>query len=191
MEKTPLDEKAILRREYRKRRSEIDPATRKQLDNFIAARILALPEIEPAKTIFAYLSRTGEVDTSSLVRAFLQQHKRVLTPSPDIKALPHGGLFRVTPCPDLEGHYPPVLCQESRVDQVDVVLVPGIAWDRDGYRIGFGGGYFDRLLSMVRADCVSIGLAYDCQLSDAVPREPWDEQVDILVTESLVLKTYQ
>lgn len=186
MEKVTPDEKTDLRRRFRRIRGDIDPADRKRWDAAIAAAVLDLPQIAHARTVFAYLSRSGEVDTSVLVHEFLRQHKRVITPSPDIRSLPHDGLFRVTPRPDMEGHFPPVLCQESRVDQLDIVLVPGIVWDRTGYRIGFGGGYFDRLLSMVRQDCLKVGLTYECQMVEQVPRESWDEPVDVLVTEQRI-----
>lgn len=183
MEKVTSDEKTDLRRRYKEVRRDIKPADRMRWDAAIAEAVLDLPHVANARVVFAYLSRSGEVDTSALVHEFLRQHKRVITPSPDIRSLPHDGLFRVTPRPDMEGHFPPVLCQESRVNQLDVVLVPGIVWDRTGHRIGFGGGYFDRLLSMVRQDCLKVGLSYGCQIVEQVPREAWDEPVDLLVTE--------
>lgn len=186
MEKSFPEQKSALRQDFRKRRQAIEPGLRARWDNAIAARVLQLQPVVDARVVFSYLSRSGEVDTKALVQQFLQGRKRVITPSPDIRALPHDGLFRVTPRPDLNGHFPPALCRETSISQLDVVLVPGIIWDSAGYRVGFGGGYFDRLLSMTREDCVAIGLAYECQLAEEVPREPWDERVNLVVTESQV-----
>jgi len=85
----------------------------------------------------------------------------------------------------------PKRCLETRVDQLDLIFVPGVVWDAEGYRIGFGGGYFDRLLEMARPDCVRVGLAYDSQIEDEVPREPWDQPVNLLVTPSTIYQRHR
>jgi 5-formyltetrahydrofolate cyclo-ligase len=69
---------------------------------------------------------------------------------------------------------------------LDLVVVPGIAFDRQGRRLGFGGGYYDRFLSLTQAP--KIGLSYDCTLLDEVPVEPHDARVDIVITESSTLR---
>lgn len=188
MDKLIIDKKLSLRREFRQRRAGLRPDERGVMDLAICKLLAELPEIAAASVVFSYLSRSGEVGTRSIIHQLHERGKKVLTPSPDIRALPHDGLFTVQPKPETEGHFPPVLCHETSIQQVDVVLVPGIAWDSDGYRVGFGGGYFDRLLAMTRPDCVAIGLAYACQLTERVPREPWDMRVNILVTEKRVYR---
>lgn len=183
MEKSLCNKKARLREEYRKQRSSINEADRRQWDDDITRTVLSMPGIAAAQIVFVYLSRSGEVSTSAIVHALLKQGKRVLTPSPDIRALPHDGLFKVSVPIDAEAVFVPSACNESRIDAIDVILVPGIVWDRAGYRIGFGGGYFDRLLSMARPDCLKVGLAFECQIAEDVPREAWDEQTNLVVTE--------
>ena len=65
---------------------------------------------------------------------------------------------------------------------LDVMLVPGVAFDPRGNRLGYGGGYYDRVLAA--RPCLTIGIAWTFQVVDAVPMEPWDQPVDALLTES-------
>ncbi len=187
MENFSPNKKNEIRSHYKRLRAEIEPEVRLRLDLQIHKQIEVLPEVLAAKVAFVYLSRNGEASTQYVVQDLLEAGKTVLTPSPDITALPHDGLFRVHK-EETNNHSEPVLCTESRIEHVDLIIVPGIAWDRQGFRVGFGGGYFDRLLSMARPDCINIGLAYSCQLLDKVPHEPWDEPVDIMVTEKEVIR---
>ncbi len=187
MEKSLHNKKAQLREHYRKIRNSINDANRRQWDAAIARRILALPGVISADVVFSYLSMSAEVATLPIVDALLVQGKHVLTPSANIHALPHEGMFKVSPRLDPVAAFIPEQCIEGRIEAIDVIIVPGIVWDEAGYRIGFGGGYFDRLLSMARPDCLKIGLAYECQVTEDVPREHWDEQVAMVITEC---KTY-
>ena len=66
---------------------------------------------------------------------------------------------------------------------IDVVIVPGTAFTRDGHRLGQGGGWYDRFLLSVRADCVTIGVGYSVQLVDELPTEPHDVVLDHVVTD--------
>ena len=72
----------------------------------------------------------------------------------------------------------------------DVVLVPLLAFDREGYRLGWGGGYYDRTLELLRktGDCVAIGVAYSAQEVDEVPRDAYDQPVDWIITEQQAIK---
>jgi 5-formyltetrahydrofolate cyclo-ligase len=76
----------------------------------------------------------------------------------------------------------PAHCPKLPVSQIDFVLVPGLAFTRDGHRLGYGRGYYDRLLAQSQA--TAIGLAFDAQLLDELPRETHDRAVDIVITES-------
>lgn len=74
------------------------------------------------------------------------------------------------------------------LDAVDVIFVPGIAWDKDGYRLGWGRGYFDRVMKRLPTHVRSIGLAFNLQLINRVPRDQFDVPVDMVVTESRVIR---
>ena len=181
MEKSDTEEKAELRRKFLQLRREIPSLRRQAWDEDLCRQILDHPAITQSKTVFAYLSRNGEADTRQAISALLHAGKRVLTPSPDIKALPHDGLFKICFNRQEACLAEPEICGESRIDQLDAIIVPGVIWDLEGYRVGFGGGYFDRLLEMARPDCVSLGLAYPVQVISRVPRQPWDRKVSDLL----------
>lgn len=82
----------------------------------------------------------------------------------------------------------PARCPSIRVEEVDCFLVPGLGFDpRSGFRIGRGKGFYDRLLSQARPDCRLLGITFSCQLG-AVPREPHDIPMDLLVTEKAIVE---
>ncbi len=186
MEKSLSEKKALLREHYRGVRSSIKETNRLMWDKAIMASLMSLPRVITADVVFSYLSRSGEVSTLSIIDAMLGQKKLVLTPSPDIRALPRDGFFEVSDRAHAEEAFIPKPSMEKRAEAIDVILVPGIVWDKAGYRVGFGGGYFDRLLSTARPDCLKIGLAYECQMEKDVPLEHWDQQTDLVITESHV-----
>jgi 5-formyltetrahydrofolate cyclo-ligase len=72
--------------------------------------------------------------------------------------------------------------------EADAILLPGIAFDKRGMRLGYGGGYYDRLLPQCRPACVRIGIGFDEQLLAEIPAEDHDEHVDIVVTPSRVIR---
>src|SRR3989338_3616519 len=73
--------------------------------------------------------------------------------------------------------------REFNPDKLDIVIVPGIAFDKNGHRIGYGYGYYDRFLKTIRKETLKIGLAYDFQLIEKIPEERHDVPVDIILTE--------
>lgn len=79
--------------------------------------------------------------------------------------------------------------ETSRIDpdEVSIFLVPGVVFGRQGERMGFGAGYYDRYLSRAKPDAIKIGVAFDLQLADSVGQNDWDVRMDALVTESGLL----
>ncbi|MEK7171342.1 MAG: 5-formyltetrahydrofolate cyclo-ligase, partial [Patescibacteria group bacterium] len=80
---------------------------------------------------------------------------------------------------------PKICILKRKFDEIDVALVPGIAFDETGHRIGFGGGYFDRFLKKIH--CTTIGLAYEFQIIEKAPVEQYDVAVDYIVTEKRII----
>jgi 5-formyltetrahydrofolate cyclo-ligase len=74
------------------------------------------------------------------------------------------------------------------VEEIDLFVIPGLAFDQEGGRLGYGKGYFDRLLKHARPDALLAAVAFECQLFDAVPVLPHDVRVDAIVTESNVYR---
>jgi 5-formyltetrahydrofolate cyclo-ligase len=81
----------------------------------------------------------------------------------------------------------PKLTEGIPVDSIDVVLLPGVAFDKQGFRLGYGGGYYDRFLPLLSPHTITIGVAYELQLLQQVPTEAHDIPLDLIVTESQIL----
>lgn len=83
--------------------------------------------------------------------------------------------------PDVDG------AREGKIDELDVVFVPGVVFDRDGYRIGYGGGYYDRFLPKLMPQTLCVGVAFSLQVVESVPRDAFDRRLHGLVTETETL----
>ncbi len=79
------------------------------------------------------------------------------------------------------------VCSEVKLKDIDVIIVPAVAYDEDGYRLGYGGGFYDRFLEKLRYDTVTIGIAFDLQIFNSIPKEPHDAQLDYIITETRVI----
>ncbi len=140
--------------------------------------------------ISTYASIHHEVETHSLIREFLAQHKRVALPCVIHK--PHSLELRVInsfPAGCSHKDYgilepdPRVHPEVIDVEQVDILLAPGLLFTRNGYRLGYGGGYYDGLL-VSRPRLITIGLAFSTQIVDDFPRDPWDRPLDAVCTDT-------
>lgn len=161
----------------------------------ITLAVAALPEWRHAGEALLYLPIRGEVDASALADELLARGGRVLLPRcrEDVPGqLDLGCVSCLTDA--VPGRYgilePPAdSCRPPESFVPDVIVVPAVAFDRQGTRLGFGGGYYDRLLAlpMARRACL-IGIAHDFQLVAALPADPWDKPVDMVVTELQTLR---
>lgn len=183
---TMADEKKALRQRVRKELAGLSPEELKQSDEVLFARFLALPQVEKAKTIFGFWGIAGkEPDTSILIRELIARGKTICLP----RMLP-GHLMElpqyVPDRPLIEVGFgisePDKDCPVLDKEQVDLVLVPAVCYDRRGYRLGFGGGYYDRWLEHFQGD--TVGLCRNAVLQDTVPIEAHDSKVDVLLTET-------
>ncbi|MGE4537678.1 MAG: 5-formyltetrahydrofolate cyclo-ligase [Desulfovibrio sp.] len=191
---TPADKDA-LRRQMLARRKVQEPDVAARASLAVARQVEALPRYAAAREVLAYLPIRGEVDAGILVRSLLASGRRVLLPRcrPDAPgALDLGCLTSLDAA--VPGRYgilepPQDVCLPPDAYSPDVILVPGVAFDMQGGRLGFGGGYYDRLLALpMAAAALTIGLAFAFQLVSHLPAEPWDKSMDIVVTE---LQTYR
>jgi 5-formyltetrahydrofolate cyclo-ligase len=162
----------------------------------IMDQVLHLNEYVRSRGIACYVSKDSEVDTRRLIRKALDGHKRVLVPVvkkgeidlffSEIKDL---GKELAPGSFDIPEPRPEYLRPES-LDAVDVLFVPGIVWDKEGYRLGWGRGYFDRVLKALPEHVRSIGLSFNLQLVNRVPRDQFDLPVNTVVTESRVVRCH-
>ena len=183
---TMADEKKALRQQVRRELAKLSPEELVQSDKALFERFLALPQVQKAKTIFGFWGIAGkEPDTSILIKELVAQGKTICLPRMmpgHLMTLPQyvperpmidAGFGIWEPDPD---------CPLIDKSQVDLALVPAVCYDRRGYRLGFGGGYYDRWLKDFTGD--TVGMCRDVVLQDRVPTEPHDSRVDVLITEA-------
>lgn len=187
-------EKENLRRYMLRLRDRQSIGEIEQKSQDIIDQVVHLHEYVRARGIACYVNKDSEVNTRILIRTALGQEKRVLIPVvkkgdielffSEIKDLGNDlalGTFGILE-PKPESVHPVSL------DAIDVIFVPGIVWDREGYRLGWGRGYFDRVIKNLPPHVRSAGLAFNMQLIGRVPRDQFDVPVDMVVTESRVIR---
>lgn len=182
-------EKAALRRSILARRDALPAAQRSELSARITNHVLALSVFSSAQTVLAYLSFGSEYDTAELVHATLALGKRLLLPRVD-RANRRLELFQVTD-PDTQtiagtwGIREPDLerCAAVPRESAALVLIPGVAFTLQGARLGYGGGFYDRLLARWPDRPPVIAPAFGLQLVETLPTSPTDATIDAVVTE--------
>ncbi len=152
----------------------------------IMDRFLRLPQFDAAKCILLYASKGSEAHTDGIMRSALSLGKKVALPvtSNDKHELEFYEIHSPSELsPGAFGIPEPAPDPSKKVEpgEADLVVVPGISFDKRGYRIGYGKGYYDKLLPKIRG--VRVGLAYEAQMVERVPEAPHDVAVDMIVTE--------
>lgn len=182
--------KRELRKKFREIRLNMDPEDKSAWDQRITANLLRSPRYRKAKRVLLFVSKPIEIDTHPLIRTALQQGKQVLLPR-CLDEQGHMEFFVIQSWDDLmPGLYgllepDPKRCRCIQTfHPTDFCLVPGFSFDAQGYRLGFGKGYYDRFLS--RFTGVTAGACYHCCITKALPHGRYDRPVDYLFTERYV-----
>lgn len=174
-------EKTALRRMMRERRRQVSPERRAALSAEICERILGRADVHEAvarrRTFAVYLASPEEIDLSTLVAKIWNAGCRVAVP-----AWRNGGYVLVSYTPESSlvagpmGILEPTETPDERVlsDEPSVWVVPGLAFSRDGARLGYGGGWYDRFLAAASPEAVTLGVAYCFQIADHLPQESHD-----------------
>jgi 5-formyltetrahydrofolate cyclo-ligase len=183
--------KRSIRRDVIERRDALSSGERAARSVRIADRALALPEIDRATTVMAFWSFGSEVETAPLLERLHAAGKRVVLPrveGEDVVAVVYETGDEVLAA--TFGAMEPTGSVTIEPADVDVVITPGVAFDREGSRIGYGGGFYDRFLPRTRADVAAIAIAFGLQVVDEpLPRGGFDRPVDAIVTEDEVIRT--
>lgn len=182
--------KSALRRESMRRRDNLDEHVWRSAT--ICSQVLALPAYMVARTIHCYVPMRSEVDTRPLIADALARGKGVIVPVvvPGADALAHAWLESFSADalePGSFGTFNPRHGRSANSGDWDVTIVPLLAFDRRGYRLGYGKGYYDRLLAADPAG--TIGVAFAMQEVRTLPTEAHDIALDWIVTEREVIGT--
>ena len=176
--------KDILRESMRKKRRLLPPDFIQQSSDKIKDTVLSLKDIKNAQLIMVYLSAFKEPDTFNLISELLDSGKEICVPITDMDT------FTITPARLVSldnltrgayGISEPKEFISVPTSEIDVALIPGIAFTASGDRLGFGKGYYDRFLKNFNG--TKIGIGYDFQITDKIPSDEHDIGMDMIITE--------
>ncbi len=158
----------------------------------IASKFLNIKNYEEAKNILLFYPFGSEIDTRLIIFDALQKNKKVILPK--IIAKKYIELYFVG---DLKkelkpGTYnimePSSLCQRAFPEEVDLAVIPGVCFDKNFNRLGYGGGFYDQLIPQLRKMTLKISPCFDMQLVENIPVYAYDMKINVIITEKKILK---
>jgi 5-formyltetrahydrofolate cyclo-ligase len=164
-----------------------------ELSREIVAKFMGLPEYQAARTVLFYLDVRSEVRTRHSLEAALQSGKKIVVPycvdgELELFHFEHMeelsvGMYKILePKTELRD----VAAKRVEVAEIDLIMVPGVAFDRRGGRTGHGKGYYDKLLEHCRPDTPLVALAFECQMFEEIPMQDHDVFMDKILTEAAI-----
>lgn len=185
--------KALREQAHANRNAQTD---KDELSRKICDAFMALPEYQKARTVLFYVDVRSEVRTRHSLPTALTHGKKIVVPWCNDQG--ELELFHLESMEELAtGMYKILEPKEELrrlpskvvpVEELDLVQVPGVAFDRTGARMGHGKGYYDKLLEHARPDTPLVALAFECQLFDEIPTAEHDVFMDMVITEKAVYK---
>lgn len=179
--------KSELRKIMVNRRSRISAKIRTEKSESIMNKLRSLQAYNDSKLILVYVSFRSEVETHAFINQVLKEGKRIAVPltiSKDNRLLP----CEIYSLDDLAPRTLGILepdknnIKEVNSKDIDLAVVPGLAFDSHGNRLGFGAGYYDRFLPSLRKDAITIGVCFDEQIVEQLPVEDFDVPLDAVLT---------
>ncbi len=183
-------DKFVVRQDMRRRRDAISLDQVLNLSRAIENRLFTCKEFLACQNVIFFLSFGNEVRTDEMISRSLKDRKRVYVP----RLVRRKRRMEVCEITDMDqefelGSYG--IREPSRLSSrvvspsiIDAVIVPGLAFDRSGGRIGFGGGYFDWFFKQLPDDALRLGVAYEFQVMDSIPQDFWDERVQKIFADN-------
>ena len=193
MDVSIAEAKAAIRKQMQKRRADLAPLQKTAWDQRIVESVLAHPWYLNATTVMLYMAMPQEVNLDDLVAAALKAGKQVGLPQVDKQAKRMQALRYMANAPLATGVFgireperdAPIL----NAEEMDLVVMPGLAFSERGERIGYGGGYYDRFLEQRRERTLLLAVGYDWQVFPRLPATPADRRIDGIVTPTRVIAT--
>lgn len=183
--------KSEMRLRARAARRAVMPEQREAASHAVTEALLSLPEMAAAHAVLVYGSMPEEVDTAELIESLWNRGVRVALPRVrgrrDLQLHWHerdrelctGAYGLKEPCPE---------APEALPSEIDLVVVPGVAYDLECRRLGLGAGYYDSLLAGMNGSTLTVGVAFDEQIARVVPCGEHDERVHVLITPTRVVR---
>ena len=187
-------DKPGLRRAILAQRDALSQQEREHKSAEIMERLITLPEYESARSVFVYADFKSEVMTRELTVHILDSGKRLLAS----RTLFDERRLALTPIldphRDLVTGYMGIpepredMMEDTPATEIDLTLTPAVGYDVTGNRLGYGGGFYDRLFGEIRDDAPRVGLSFEIQIVPKVPAEDHDIRIPIIVTEARVIR---
>jgi 5-formyltetrahydrofolate cyclo-ligase len=174
-------------------RDAVNAEQKEDWDSKIFTSLINSDFYRNANVIFAFVSFKSEVDTHRFINHAVRDNKVICVPR--IKSKETGiEVFRIGNMEDLKTGYYGILepkdsCLKVNDEDIDLILMPGVAFDREGGRVGYGAGFYDRYLAKLKEKADKIALAYHIQLLDKVPMDEFDVRIDGIITDEEILYT--
>lgn len=175
-----------LRKQFKVKRNNYNSSLLIDYNNKIFDKVISFIRKHSCKNIFIYVSKNNEVDTKKIIRYLLNNKYNVIVPKSDFnnnEIIP----VQINSLKDLKeskfGLLEPVNDNMFEPDNLDVIFIPGIVFDKSGYRIGYGKGFFDRFLNN-SVNKLKIGLAYSFQILKNIPADKYDIKLDGIICEN-------
>ncbi len=176
--------KKEIRRIVKERRSLLLPEQETTASGAILSFLVSLPEYRETDTVYCYVDYNHEVQTWPVMERAMADGKQVAVPRVDGKSM---DFYYITSKTDLESGYFGIMEPKAGLPvastQEALFIMPGVAFDRSHHRVGYGGGFYDRYLERMPG-LKTAAVAYECQIFEAVPFEPFDIRPEILITEA-------
>lgn len=191
--------KKRIRLKLLKKRDAIPLELKVLKESSIEKKLFALDVFKNAQSLLMYVSFRSEVDTTKFLQDVIRMGKSLILPVVERESSSLA-LYKIKDMSELASGYmgiPEPAVEESRrvtLRDIDLVVIPGTGFDVKGNRLGYGGGYYDRLLSyeatqMSRAEHIpTVALAFEEQIGDEIPAEPHDIKVDIIITDKRIIR---
>lgn len=189
-------EKKILRKRILDIRNSMLQDEKKKKDNTIRNKFLESDYYKASQNIFIYVSYSSEIDTIEIINKALIDGKRIFVPRTVFKNKLMDAV-RIYSLDNMKKDRYGILepGQENSCinpDKLDLIVVPGVAFDREGGRTGYGAGYYDRYFKKIsderKKEIKKVALAYDFQIVDKVPMDKQDVRIDCIITEREIIK---
>ncbi|MFZ3170397.1 MAG: 5-formyltetrahydrofolate cyclo-ligase [Carboxydocellales bacterium] len=186
--------KQQLRKDVLRERMALSPAEVSSRSSKICAQLMQMPQFNQARTVMFFIDFRNEVTTGEAIKAIIALGKRVVVPITDIpnrkltpsqivhfpEDLQSGAYGILEPKPECVRPVPP--------QEIDFVAVPGVAFDVQGNRLGYGGGFYDRFLRRVKPGATLVALAFELQIKEEVYPEAHDYPLHWIITEKRLIK---
>ncbi|QQK07969.1 5-formyltetrahydrofolate cyclo-ligase [Miniphocaeibacter halophilus] len=186
--------KKLLRKDIIKKRDSLSLEHKNTLDDSIFKLLLNSNFLDKFNNIFCYVSFGSEINTRPIMEYIIKKKKNLYVPYIDKEE----NIMKLSLIKDLDndlvsGYYN-ILEPKKHLrnfvnnDIIDLVITPGVAFTRDKYRMGYGGGFYDKFFASLNSSPLKIALAYNFQIVNELPLEKFDIPVDIIITEDIIIK---